>query len=1337
MPRPPRIQPIAIRTVNAGSQLQFQVVAHDVDEPNSSLQISFDGPSHGATLSSSGAFSWTPSWETAVETEFTFRIRAADNGAPVLAHSLEFKITVSPVSPQGLEVRGSYHVDTVYVEWQPLADATHYLLERREQNDAWTPINETTGTTYNDVPPTRGIVHEYRVRARNAAGQLTPFATAVPTRKAASLSPLPPVDAVAENTSNGVLLEWLPANGFEIQNAPITEYIVERLQTTAEGWIELDRGHPSSFDFDGTLYSYLDATATVGTFYRYALRAVTAASTSGMVQLWDFGQSIPAGWAAIDLHFHDTAITNPPQFFEISDQVEESLGYVIPLNNNFEEGNLDATGISVADNVADATSGHRVSQFDSQLHYVNLAFYSSLSGDIFEESPTGQQTTITFDFPSSIKLWRELPVVLEIVSGQAYEVDQFNGVFDLWVEGIEASDALRDVTLSVTVVPGSSPSTILEDQLRLTVVDLRAQVPGDLDADTGELFAYVPIAPYSTEFDGESATLNLLRDGTLVETQQATIEDGQVAVSFSIGKVAGQEYVVETAFRGLSNRSDVIEITAGQPHAIEAIASKTKYVADGTDVTTITATIRDEFGNLVADGTPVSWSIGFGVGTYTNGSTTAATQTSNGQATITLRAPRLPGVQHVFVSAGSAESELDIVAEAAEFQISGPTVLDLGVGSVNHSGMAAITGANVADGTPVFWTLSSGEIIGGEHDGRVYESTVQNGQSTIPVSASGPTARRGTAVITATIGGRLKYHQVEVMSSEAFEVEIERAVLAGDKTLDGVATVDFAKPNPTLAGQPVWGFGPPEQDWPQPRSANYYAETTVVIRGTPGERYYVSAPPSFHDRAEFLGLQSSGDILLDAALGIGMFTIRSKGTLAANNNNQFVPIEFTVREGTNNPNVGAPERTDRLTLVAHGVWARTTDFVGSFSGLTDPQTPTGVIGGVAGGILIIGDLGTIGKNSFRATPFSEEDIDYTETTLAFAGIGTEIFFIVGETADGPISAAKSLQAATRGTQLSKVLSLLIKRAESNAQEFAELGAKLGRFSLAMAKTDFGLQVARGVFTSEELLLAGMKAVDVFDNLGDEFIDALAKTGSTSGIGIGGAQKVVTLCSRLSGDALTYFKSLSPEQLAVALEHMGFVLAAGRIDVARLNRMLSNNQLFTAAYDRSQMLADLRVVADSEGVDNLAINLAIAAEDAWAKGRIYELQAAAKIIRENTGWKVTFVSKYTKEIDPNTGLRLDWTDVDFIVNDGLGNHIYYQAKTTAGAFGSSPFAAARETLRWIRLAQNDAVQSGVTSQIIKYVVPPDIAIPTSVQNVFADLAQNEQLIIEVVTVPLLR
>ncbi len=1305
----PMIQPIANRTISAGSPFEFQIFANDVNEENVDLHFSFVGPSHGASLSSSGNFSWTPSWELTEETDFTFRVQVTDGGAFDLRDSDEFTIRVLPTSPKGLKISGSFHVAIVYISWEALDGAVGYVLERRTQGGEWNEIADTTETEYEDIPPLRGITHEYRVRGYNSADEFTPFSAPVPIDRALSTSPLVPHASNTEITPSGVLITWTPPDEtFNFQtNAPITQYVVERMESTEEGWIVLYRGDIETFDFDNGIYSYFDDTAVSGVNYAYGLRTVTENAIS---ELYAAGIGTLPG--AIDLQFHSTTSWNPPDFAEIPDQEEETVGYVIPLNNNFDEGNDDQLGEPVGDNQPDFANGHRIApNVDRQLHYVSLTLF----GFFF-----GTEATIEFEFPESIKVWEDFPSVIEVVSGQVYDMEVLSGT-DLYVEGIEASETLRDVELKVTAV--REGTDVFEDSLRLTVVDLRADVPGDIDADTGEIFAYMPIAPYTTEFDSESATLNLFRDGTLVETQQATIEEGQVTAIFSTDRVVDSEYQVETVFRGIRNKSDVVRVTAGAPHKIESIASTTSYAADGTDTTTITATIRDQFGNKVEDGTPVGWSVGFGDGSYVDDSATSATETTNGQATITLRAPDAPGVQHVVITAGEASSSLDIVAEAADFEIDGVVDLDIATG---ESGIVTITNANVADGTPIFWTLSNGQIANGQDGGRVFAGTVLNGSASINISATGPWARFGLGVVTATIAGRLHHHEVEFYRSTPFSVEVEQFVLVGDRTTNGVETIVYEDSNPTWQGQPAWGFGPPPQHWPAPRNVTYFAETPVTIHGTPFQTYYLITDSTFNAFAQFLGLGASNQIQLDAA-GEGAFTIRSKGLLASN---QFLPIEIKVRQGSQF--VGAPETVERGMLVNHDWYTRTVDSAYGFIG-GDPEGVAGIAGGVAGGLLLVGDLGSLTKNVWRAAGQSDKPVNKTEVVLGGAGVIMTAVAAsgAGAPADGMIAAIRSLVAATDGVKFGKIFASIVVRGVSSASDIT----KLGSYALKVMKSDMALQGVKQVLTSEDLVQASIRAVDRMGDLGHRLLERVAHASASAGIKA--AQDITEIFAKLSDDSIDFFKNINPNQLDVAVDHLGTILRNTIVDVAQLTRVLNNNRLYTAAYHRTQLLDDLSTLSNADGFGKLVNYLGSAAQDGWAKGRVYELQSAAKVINDHSqeGWKVkSIVNKFTKEIDPDTGKLLDKTDIDFIIEDHLGRTVYYQAKSTVGAFGSRPAA---EAGRWIRLAVNDAQASGVANPVITYVVPPGVTIPESVATLFETLRLEAGLIIEVVNIPLLR
>jgi hypothetical protein len=522
-------------------------------------------------------------------------------------------------------------------------------------------------------------------------------------------------------------------------------------------------------------------------------------------------------------------------------------------------------------------------------------------------------------------------------------------------------------------------------------------------------------------------------------------------------------------------------------------------------------------------------------------------------------------------------------------------------------------------------------------------------------------------------------------------------------------------------GQPAWCFGPPPQNWPAPRDIGYYAETPVIIRGTPYETYYLIADSAFAAFAQFEGLGPNQEIQLDGT-GSGTFTIRSKGLLAPN---QFLAVEFTVREGS--PFVGAPETNQRAMLTDTNWYTRSKDFVKGVFGL-DTEGVSGFAGGFFGSLFLVGDAGSLIKNGARAVGLSDQPVNKTEVVFGGLGVAATFSSMAGDT---PVAAIRSLIAATDGVKLGKVVANLFLRGLSSGANLSELG----NFALRLMRSgDAALQGAKQILTSEELVEASIRAVDKLGDLGGAFLEHLAF--KAQAFGIRAAQDITTLFGKLSDDALDVFKNLNPSQLDDALDHLAVVFRTGKIDVAQVKRLLENSRLYTAAYDRSKMLKDLRFLSDSEGFDKLVNYLGSAGKDSWAKGRVYELQSAVGTIKNVPNGNVTFVSRFAKEIDPDTAKVLDHTDIDFIVDDGT-NLIYYQAKSTAGAFGRSAAEARREAERWVKLALNDAEQHGITNQLIKYVVPPDVAVPPTVLEYFTELQQQTGIVIEVVTSPLLR
>ncbi|HEX2474659.1 MAG TPA: hypothetical protein VHK01_07935, partial [Lacipirellulaceae bacterium] len=305
--------------------------------------------------------------------------------------------------------------------------------------------------------------------------------------------------------------------------------------------------------------------------------------------------------------------------------------------------------------------------------------------------------------------------------------------------------------------------------------------------------------------------------------------------------------------------------------------------------------------------------------------------------------------------------------------------------------------------------------------------------------------------------------------------------------------------------------------------------------------YYPIASSPFTTFAQFYGLGANNGIQLDGT-GTGTFLIRSKGLLAPN---QFLAVDFTVREGS--PFVGAPETTQRVMLTDHDWYTRTVDFSYSFIG-GDPTGVSGLAGGMAGSMLLIGDAGSLVKNGYRRAGGSDKPVNKAEVALGALGILTTAAAFTGDT---PVAAIRSLIAATDGVRFGKIVAGLLARNISNAAELT----KLGNFALKVMSSDAALQCAKQVLTSEGLVEASIRTVDKLGDLGGTFLARIAHLGVAPGINI--AQEITTLFGRLSDDTLSFFKTLNPSQLDLALEHLGTVLRGGRIDVAQLRRLLDN------------------------------------------------------------------------------------------------------------------------------------------------------------------------------------
>jgi len=833
-----------------------------------------------------------------------------------------------------------------------------------------------------------------------------------------------------------------------------------------------------------------------------------------------------------------------------------------------------------------------------------------------------------------------------------------------WIEAFAPSATMADITFTLTTTGGSPASS---DRIRATAVVLRIDGTGEIDADSGRGWVSLLVnpddyGPVDRAADGLPVRFRVFRNSVPAFTSSVDVVDGAAVLPVPTSTVPGDTYRVEGWFAGQMIGATEFPVVAGAPATITPSAPQGSIVTDGQRVITVTADIRDRHGNVVEDGTPVEWLLDNLSSSFASLPTRFSSVTSGGRAEVSFRAPDTLSSPVMRIRSGSATRLVEIPATFTAATLAGPVSLNI---ATAQSGTVTLA-TDATDGTPVFWTISNGDI-------RTYAGVVGGGQAQLAVAATGMWGRVGPCVVTATVGGRLAVHVIDFYSSDPFFLEIDRFVLCGDKTEDGEETLHF----PAVTPLPFAPSVVPDTS----RAVPYPASATVTIHGVPYGTYAVEfTDPASAMLAEIVGLDPSGRVQLSGN-GQGAVQLRSKGHFDGN------PLSFDATAVTVSvrPEAGQgmfisqddppPSRVVTAQFVEHTWYTRTADAVQSFFG-GDPQTGAGVAGNIAGGMLIVGDAGSLVKNAWRASGGSKVRVNNVEVALSSLGLATELAVGAGELADAPISGIRALVAALANVPAGQILPILYRRALSNGADMVTLVRFIGRIS-----SETAFQVLKHVLTSEDLIKAAIKATDdlgdaVFDGL--KHVSAMAFTG-----GIEGAQRVLLVLANLSDAAKAELKLIAKADFPVLCEHLAFILKSGTVDAALLSKVLGKDALFSKTYGRFALLRDLRLLNSADRLDVMVRAVAGVKGENFIRGNLYEIQAAAEIMR-NGGKEMKI---FREVVDVGAGR----TDIDFII-DG----VYYQAK-------SGPVTV-KQVEEWVKKVKEHAKEAGNNSPVIKYVMP---------------------------------
>ncbi|MHC5110076.1 MAG: proprotein convertase P-domain-containing protein [Planctomycetota bacterium] len=575
----------------------------------------------------------------------------------------------------------------------------------------------------------------------------------------------------------------------------------------------------------------------------------------------------------------------------------------------------------------------------------------------------------SMSYPEFITIVRGDGSSTPVHSGQIYSWPPPAGMLvQSAAESLQAGDVELEMAVHI------DDRVVVRDRVRATSATAIVDVCGNIEADLQQGSAAYLISPafdpdLASSYTGASVRFLVHRNGRPAQAIERPLMEDGTAADFQTSTAAGDQYDVYVDAFGTMRKGTPFRIVSGTPDSIVIKSDPVTSVDDQVSQVLVTSYVQDAYANAADDGTTVGWMLAGSTGAIGLEQDQTELETTRGMARATIVAPFLPVAHTLVVSSSSVTADVDLPVETTTGALAGPDALDVATG---EEGVVTLS-TNAADGARVFWTISNGNT-------REMETIVRNGTSSISVSASkgrGHLARVGPCYVTASVGDGIFVHVLEFVSTGPFHLELDRFVISGDVLRDGEETY-------VLPQAPVIPEMPPVVD-SYKVTVPYFAEASGTLHGRPGATFRIEHQDAAHaDYLAIMGLDEDGLISLDAG-GTATVHFRSMGhfdgVIPVSDFLQ-VPIVLTPIE-TCEPCAGPkPEsQVEVIVLVEHGWWTRSVDAVQSFFG-GDPETVTGIGANVAGGMLIVGDVGSLVKNSWRKWGWSEMDPSATEAALS-------------------------------------------------------------------------------------------------------------------------------------------------------------------------------------------------------------------------------------------------------------------------------------------------------------------------------------------------------------------
>ncbi len=264
------------------------------------------GTSAGTTFSNTGL---------TINASYSYRVRATDAAANLGGYSNTATTTTqnpdtqAPTAPSGLAAT-AISTTQINLSWTASTDnvaVTQYQIERCSGAGCsnFAQIGTSTGTTFNNTGLTQSTSYSYRIRATDAATNLSGYSN---TATATTLTPdtqaptAPSGLAATGVTSSQVNLNWSASS----DNVGVTQYLIESCQGSGcSNFTQVGTSTGLTFSHTGLVQA---------TLYRYRVRARDAAAnmsgysniangTTTGPQLSEVGQwTSPIPWPVIGIH---------------------------------------------------------------------------------------------------------------------------------------------------------------------------------------------------------------------------------------------------------------------------------------------------------------------------------------------------------------------------------------------------------------------------------------------------------------------------------------------------------------------------------------------------------------------------------------------------------------------------------------------------------------------------------------------------------------------------------------------------------------------------------------------------------------------------------------------------------------------------------------------------------------------------------------------------------------------------------------------------------------------------------------------------------------------------